>query len=639
LSGIYGIFYKEGAPVTSQVLEPLKAAMVQWGPDGQGTWCQGSVGLGHLMLHTTPESLNERLPATHPHDPNLTITADARIDNRDDILAALNISPAERLPDSTLILLAYERWGQACVDKLIGDFAFVIWDQRQQLLFCGRDIMGCKPFFYYNDKHCFIFASDIEGVLAYSGVPQRLNETLLAAYLQEDTYFAEKRYTFLADIVKLPPAHQMLITASRHQLTQYWSLDNVREVHLPSDEAYAEQLRELLFQAVQCRVRTPFPVGTHLSGGLDSSTVTAIAARTLREKGQRLTAYSWSPAPPSTGELPDDERKLIQLLCNRESIQCHYIDLKVEDVVRTYRRDFTRQPYEMMLREELTQRQAAQNNVRIMLSGWGGDEMITGHGWGYWSNLFLRGRWWKLHQEMLSFVEHNEVTGRRKLKQYAGMTYNTVLLPMIPEFIWMRWRGNQSVYPLTCIQPSFASQHQNAVRTLRGPSLRGPSLRERSSVQKMQWCWLDNGHLTKRIEAWAINGARQQLVYHYPLLDRRILEFGLGTPSDQFVQQGWNRSLVRRATKDLLPETIRLNRSKVELAAFDVIGSVTVQALRELFDELGTENCVHPANKCVDLKKLKEVVKQTGEFKREVEVLLNIMACVNVLKNSTTNRN
>jgi asparagine synthase (glutamine-hydrolysing) len=599
LSGIYGIFYKDGAPVTSQTLEPLKAAMVEWGPDDQGTWCKGSVGLGHLMLHTTPESLNERLPATHPHDPNLIITADARIDNRDDILVALNIRPAERqvMPDSTLILLAYERWGPACVDKLIGDFAFVIWDQRQQLLFCGRDIMGCKPFYYYNDKRRFIFASDIEGVLACSGVPQRLNETLLAAYLQEDPYFAEKRYTFFADIVKLPLAHQLVITAERSQLTQYWSLDSVREVRLPSDDAYAEQLRELLFQAVQCRVRTPFPIGTHVSGGLDSSTVTAIAARLLREQGQTLTAYSWSPAPPS--ELPDDERKLIQALCRRESIQCHYIDLKVEDVVRTYLRDFTRQPYEMMLREELTQKQAVQNNVRLMLSGWGGDEMITGHGWGYWSDLFRRGRWWKLHQEIRLFVEHNDVTGIRKLKHYAGMTYRKVLLPLIPEFIWMRWRSRSSVYPLTCIQPSFATQHQNAVI-----ALRGPSLRERCcSVQKMQWRWLDNGHLTKRIEAWAINGARQRLVYHYPLLDRRILEFGLGTPSDQFVQQGWKRALIRRAVKGLLPEAIQWHRSKQEPAAFDVIGNVMLQALPKLFERLGTEKCSHPAARCVDMKK------------------------------------
>jgi len=315
------------------------------------------------MLYTTPESLYEQSPVAHCHHPHLIITADARIDNREYLAAMLNIAPSEQqtMTDSMLILFAYERWGQDCVKKLIGDFAFAIWDQRQQWLFFGRDIMGCKPFYYYNDDRVFVFASDIEGILACSWVPQRLNEALFALYLQDYASFAEKQHTFFADIVKLPPAHQLVITKKHHQLTRYWSVDCVQDVRLPSDEAYAEQLRELLFEAVRCRVCTPFPVGAHLSDGLDSSTVTAIAAQLLRKQGQTLTAYSWSPTPPSTGECPDDERQLIQTLCDRESIQCHYIDLKVEDVVRTYQRDFTRRPYEMMLREELTQKQAAQN--------------------------------------------------------------------------------------------------------------------------------------------------------------------------------------------------------------------------------------------------------------------------------------
>ena len=631
MSGIYGIFHRDGAPVTSQMLEPLTTAMAHWGPDGQAVWCKESVGLGHLMLHTTPESLDEQLPAAHPHNPDLMITADARIDNRDDILAALDISHTERMSDSKLILLAYEHWGQTCVDKLTGDFAFAIWDRRQQLLFCGRDIMGCKPFYYYTDRRRFIFASDIEGVLACAGVPsQRLNETLLAAYLQEDTCFAEKRHTFLADIVKIPPAHQLVTTANRSHLTRYWSLDSVREVRLSSDEEYATQLRELLFQAVQCRVHSAFPIGSHLSGGLDSSTVTAIAARLLREKKQSLTAYSWSPPP--AGELADDEHKMIQALCHRESIECHYIDLKVEDVIRAYMGNFTRQPYEVMLREELTQKQAAQNNVRILLSGWGGDEMITGHGWGYWSTLFLRGRWWQLHREIMALAERSKVAEIRKLRQYAGITRSKVLSPLIPEIIRTSWKGWHSAYPLTCIQPDFATQHRNGVM-----ALRGPSLRERYNVQTMQWRWLDNGHLTRRMEAWAIHGARRQLVYHYPLLDRRILEFGLGVPADQFVQRGCKRSLMRRAVHGLLPEAIQWNSSKAEPAAFDVIGRVMLQALPVLFDKLDTQEHPNPVARYVDLKKVKEAIeqtKQTNEIKREVGVLFNTMACINVLKNS-----
>ncbi|MDJ1173965.1 asparagine synthase-related protein [Roseofilum capinflatum] len=632
MSGIYGIFYKDGTAVTPETIEPMRRAMAAWGKDGQGSWCENSVGLGHLMLHSTPESLHEKLPIAHRQNPNWVMTADARIDNRQELLAALNVPPAEgrTMPDSILILLAYEKWGQDCVSRLIGEFAFALWDRKEQILFCGRDHMGFKPFYYYENDRSFIFASDIEGVLARSEVPHRPNEPLLAAYLQEDTYFPEKRQTFLADIVKLPPAHQLTVTAKSSQLTQYWSLNNVREVRLPSDEAYAEQLRELLLEAVQCRIRTPFPVGCHLSGGLDSSSVTAIAAQLLRQQGKTPTAYSWSPPPPATGECPDDERRLIQAVCQQEGIECQYIDLKVEDVVRTYMRDFSRDPAEMMFREQLVQKQAAQDDVRIMLSGWGGDEAITGHGWGFWSELFLRGRWRKLHREIRCLSQQEGANLLYALRLDARVAYKKVLLPLIPEAIWS-WRygrnSRSSCYPITCINPSFAQQHEDAVL-----SMRGPSLQESPGVQENQWRWLNNGHLTKRIEAWAVNGDRQGLLYSYPLLDRRILEFCLGTPPEQFVQQGCGRSLMRRAVEGILPAAVQWNRSKREAAAFAVLDRVWPAALPVLSDRLCRKEGDLPAAKYVDLNKLEEVISQTKEMKRDVEVLLITLACVNCFR-------
>lgn len=585
------------------------------------------------MLHSTPESLYEQLPIAHPQNPDLVITADARIDNRQELLAALNLPPAEgrTMPDSILILLAYEKWGRDCLIRLIGAFAFALWDRKQQILFCGRDHIGLKPFYYYEDDRCFIFASDIEGLLAMAEVPHRPNEPLLAAYLQEDTYFPEKRQTFLADIVKLPPAHQLTVSAKIGQLAQYWSLDNIAQVRLPSDEAYAEQLRELLLEAVQCRIRTPFPVGCHLSGGLDSSSVTTIAAQLLRQEGKTPTAYSWSPPPPATDQCPDDERRLIQAVCKQENIECQYIDLKVEDVVRTYMRDFSRDPAEMMLREELVQEQAARNEVRIMLSGWGGDEAITGHGWGFWSGLFLQGRWGKLHREIRWLTQNSGVTpGLRSLKRYAGITYSKVLLPLVPEPIWTRWRGPNSrgsCYPLTCIDPSFAKQHRDAVL-----AMRGPSLRERPEVRENQWRWLNNGHLTKRIEAWAVNGARQGLLYSYPLLDRRILEFCLGTPPEQFVQQGEKRSLMRRAVEGILPAAVQWNRYKMEKAAFPILGRRLLSALPVLSDRLCLKEGDRPAARYVDLKKLEEAISQTKEMERDVEVLLITLSYVNCFR-------
>jgi len=269
-----------------------------------------------------------------------------------------------------------------------------------------------------------------------------------------------------------------------------------------------------------------------------------------------------------------------------------------------------------------------------MLSGWGGDEAITGHGWGYWSSLFLRGHWWKLHQEILSLLKLSEVTGlRKRLRRYVSMTYGKVLCPLIPEPIWMRWQGSRpGSYSTTCIQEHFAARHRRAVN-----ALRGPSLRERPSVQTMQWRWLDNGHLTRRIEAWAINGTRQQLVYHYPLLDQRILEFALGTPPEQFVQQGRKRSLMRRAVAGVLPETIRRHNSKAEPAAFGVIGAVLVEALPELFRLLATKpGARHPAAHYVDLEKMQEVINQTTELKPGVEELLITLACARILASGTT---
>ena len=634
MSGIYGLFYKDGTPVTSETIEPIKRAIAHWGKDGQGSWCEGSLGLGHLMLHSTPESLYEQLPITHPQNPDLVITADARIDNRQELLAALNVPPAQgrTMPDSIIILLAYEKWGRDCASRLIGAFAFALWDRKQQILFCGRDHMGFKPFYYYEDDRCFIFASDIEGLLASAEVPHRPNEPLLAAYLQENTHFAEKRQTFLADIVKLPPAHQLTVTAKTSQLAQYWSLDDIAPVRLPSDEAYAEQLRELLLEAVQCRIRTPFPVGCHLSGGLDSSSVTAIAAQLLRQSGKTPTGYSWSPPPPATDQCPDDERRLIQAVCKQENIECQYIDLKVEDVVRTYLRDFSRDPAEMMLREELVQDQAARDGVRIMLSGWGGDEGITINGRGFWSGLFLQGRWGKLHREICSLTQNSGqnsgvISGLRSLKRYAGITYRKVLLPLVPEPIWYRWRGWPGCYPLTCINPSFAKQHRDAVI-----AMRGPYLRERPGVQGTQWLLLNNGHLTKRIEAWAVNGARQGLLYSYPLLDRRILEFCLGTPPDQFVQQGWSRSLMRRAVEGILPPAIQWHRSKTEAAAFAVLDRTLLPALPALSDRLCLKQGDRPAARYVDLKKLEEAISQTKEMKRDVGALFNTLACINCFR-------
>ena len=146
-------------------LERMNSILAHRGPDGAVVWHNGVVGLGHRMLHTTPESLREVLPLVN-RGADLVITADARIDNREELIASLDLKhrPAAELADSELILAAYEKWGDHSPEKLLGDFAFVIWDGRQRSLFCARDHFGVKPFYYfYRPGHLFAFASEIKG--------------------------------------------------------------------------------------------------------------------------------------------------------------------------------------------------------------------------------------------------------------------------------------------------------------------------------------------------------------------------------------------------------------------------------------------------------------------------------------------
>ncbi len=314
------------------------------------------------MLHTTPESRSERQPAGIRAAPHLVITADARIDNRDELFDALSAPDQGRgqTPDSSLILAAYEHWGADCVKHLLGDFAFAIWDSRQRKLFCARDPFGCTPFVYSYDGKRFIFASDVKGVLAGLDT-RRFNEPLLAAYLQMKTYYAEKTMTFFEGIVKLQPGHSLTLTAGGVQTSRYWSPDDAPELRLGNAADYTEQLLFLFRQSVQCRLRSAFPIGSHLSGGLDSSAISVMASRLLRDRGRELVAFSWSPPPePSAGPPPEGEYARIDAVCRQESLSCEYDPVTRESLAAHFQRDFTVEPLSMLPRESNVQARAQQ---------------------------------------------------------------------------------------------------------------------------------------------------------------------------------------------------------------------------------------------------------------------------------------
>jgi asparagine synthase (glutamine-hydrolysing) len=204
MSAIIGIFYLDGQPVTEAELNKMLESLAHRGSDGCGIWKDGATGLGHRMLWTTPESLHEQLPLVD-RTGKLAIIADARIDNRDELIKLLGFTdrPSQQISDSQLILSAYEKWGEQCVGKLLGDFVFAIWDARKRSLFCGRDPLGIKHFYYYYlPGRAFVFASEIKGLLCLPFVPRQLDELSIAYHLLP--VYDDKSSTFYQGILRLP---------------------------------------------------------------------------------------------------------------------------------------------------------------------------------------------------------------------------------------------------------------------------------------------------------------------------------------------------------------------------------------------------------------------------------------------------
>ena len=198
MSGICGIVRFDGKPISKEAIQNMLDTMENRGNDAEGVWIGNGVAFGHKMLWTTPESQHENQPFISK-DGRLVITADARIDNRDELIEKLEISEsdADVITDIDLIVFSYQKWGEDCPKYLVGNFSFAIWDEINQKLYCARDHVGFKPFFYYKDSDLLIFSSEISALFSYPGIDKEINQEavecslLFDAIAYTDTYFKD----------------------------------------------------------------------------------------------------------------------------------------------------------------------------------------------------------------------------------------------------------------------------------------------------------------------------------------------------------------------------------------------------------------------------------------------------------------
>ena len=595
MSAICGcVDFRTGHTTPEAAIAPMMAALEPLGRDGGGSWSKGPVALGHRLTHVTPESVGEKLPLEHEPS-GCVITADARIDNREELFDALTVSREHRarIADSELILLAYLRWGEQCPEYLLGDFAFAIWDERSQQLFCCRDFIGTKPFYYFSaGRSFFCFATTVEALLRSPLAPQRLDLAYVRSYLQGGSFVHPKR-TFWRDLHKLEPARAQLFGRGWNRIWTYWCPDQAPAIRYRKQQDYIDQLRELLAKAVGSRLRSAFAIGSHLSGGLDSSSVSVLAARALRTERKVLHAFCWA-SPPEPDDYPlRDERAVFETITGTEGMIPHYALLLPDDVAAVDCRDVTIHPTEVLYWELPVLRTAAANDIRVMLSGWGGDEFAAFNGRGYFAALFLQGRWIRLAREVR---QKSQLHGT----PVSGLIRSRVILPLIPDTVLRALRPDLisdiqiSSLP-SCLDPGFA----NALAQTR--TLVRPAARERVGVRRSQIALYEYGHLAQRTESWAEHGASHGIEYRYPLMDRRIVEYVLGLPAVLFHQNGWKRHLFRRAVNGLIPPETQWKKLKTDTASFQWMDRIAPAAnkriartLRERRETIRTAGYLNP---------------------------------------------
>ncbi len=546
MSGIVGIVHFDGAPIDRHLLGQMTASLAFRGPDAQDIWISGHVGFGHTLLRTTDEAEHERQPFTL--DGQIWIVADARVDARRNLIPQLRaLGHKDLSPDAAdveLILRAYQAWGESCVERLLGDFSFAIWDSPRQRLFCSRDHLGVKPFFYARIGETLIFSNALDCIRQHPLVSDRLNDLAIADFLLFDLN-QNLATTSFHDIQRIPPAHSATWSAGATELRRYWTFPIDEPVCFRDDDDYVDRFSELLEQAVDDRLRTK-KVGVFMSGGLDSAALAATASRILRWRSSDSEVQAFTTVIDG---FDGNERYYAGLVGQHLGIPIRFQDLTGNAIDPDWAKSSVRTPEPvsdpMNLVADRREYQLAGEYSRVWFYGEGPDNA-------------LRNEW----KPYLAYSVRRWQFGRLARNGWELMLRSR-RIPFLRKTLTPfknRWQGQseKSRYP-QWLNQDFAARLR---------------LRERWEEQKRSWeaalchplrpeayrsfdgpMW---EHLFSQCDAASIGAPFEMRL---PFVDLRLLRYMFSVPGLPWCR---DKFLIRRALRDMLPLPV-LKRPKTTL--------------------------------------------------------------------------
>ncbi len=544
MSGIAGIFNRNGEPADTEILADMTDIVRYRGPDGIGSWVDGPLGFSQLLLSTTPESIDEHSPMLDDIS-GLCIIFDGRVDNREELSSALKSHGlhCRTITDMELVLKSYELWGAACAEKILGDFAFAIWDRNKQQLFCARDIKGFRPFYYSVAAGHFIFGSEIRQLLLHDSVSRQVNVGMVAEYLScEIKNFDETLYR---DINRLPPAHYMLVDKNRIQLKQYWEPDLNRRIQYSRDSDYVEHYLEVFHRAVECRLRCSGKVGATMSGGLDSTSVVGMAQSIYVDRGSQASISTFSTTFPGRD---CDEAEAIQQMNEMWDLKSYIDPFKIFDHAPPWREQVRRsgEPPEgpLALLEERLVKPAHSQQVKVLMSGIGADGSLGGSSYPYLQAL---------RDFSFSFIlEYFRREGSENgWKLASSRLLRSIAWPLIPVPV----RRFLLLSKLVKGRPNFLqAQFVSNEDPLAYFQL---AWQYRDLAKWRKYCSVNNAEATSGLEIEDKIYARYGTEQRHPFCDRRMLEFAAGVPDYQHLKNGQRKRLILEGSEGLIPASLQ----------------------------------------------------------------------------------
>jgi len=554
------------------------------------TFAAENIGLGHTLLRTT-ELVDDQQPARLG---TFWITADVRLDRRSELAQKLrkanNGLIVSDVSDAMLILHAYAMWGRECVEHLQGDFSFGIWDTAAKSLFCARDHLGIKPFYYADLGTVFLFSNTLNCLRQHPQVTAELNEAAIGDFLLFGLNYNKATTTF-RDIQRLPPAHCLVVSQDKLEIKSYWQPPTEGRIRYARADEYIERFAELLRGAVDDRLRTD-KVGIFLSGGLDSGAVAATAKEIAQSRGGAPVLSSYTVGYDSL--IPDDEGVYASQVARHLDIPNKYIPLDQVQLFENWEHARYRfpEPHDDPLSSgDLDVCDTIAADCRAALFGEGADNLMYFQMWPYINELRRNREWGRLIIETAWFLWVRPLPWLGAARRIQSLFVRTRGNPGIP-----RW-----------IRPEFAKRAGLEDRWRECDRLSFPA--ERHAVRP-------KGHASMLLPQWTAmfemgdpGVTHLPLEVRYPFVDLRLVEYLLAIPSFPWA---YKKNLSRKLMASRLPREVVL-RPKTAVAADPVMAK-----LRKSRNELRTSVILGGSTReFVDVEKLGKLygITEREEFR------------------------